>query len=92
MASTSWTGRVGPVDTFHGGTKAALKRLREFTETQLADYDEKRNHPETRGTSQMSPYLHYGHISPLTIALAVQDAMVRGRRRRRLFAISIWMS
>ena len=70
---------VGPVDTFVGGTKAALKRLREFTETQLADYDEQRNHPETRGTSQMSPYLHYGHISPITIALAVQEAVRHGK-------------
>jgi len=70
---------VGPVDTFTGGTKAALRRLTEFTETQLHDYDEKRNHPEVRGTSQMSPYLHYGHISPLTIALAVRDAEARGK-------------
>ena len=70
---------VGPVATFVGGTKAALKRLNEFTETQLADYDERRNHPEARGTSQMSPYLHYGHISPITIALAVKDAVKRGK-------------
>jgi deoxyribodipyrimidine photo-lyase len=70
--------KVGPVDTFAGGTAAALKRLKEFTETQLANYDEKRNHPETRGTSQMSPYLHYGHISPVTIALAVKAAGEKG--------------
>ena len=69
---------VGPVDTFVGGTKAALTRLKEFTDTQLRDYDEKRNHPETRGTSQMSPYLHFGHISPLTIALAVKACEMRG--------------
>ena len=69
---------VGPVDSFTGGTKAALKRLMEFTETQLRDYDERRNHPEARGTSQMSPYLHFGHVSPLTIALAVRDAELRG--------------
>ena len=70
---------VGPVDAFTGGTKAALKRLKEFTETQLGEYDEQRNHPEACGTSQMSPYLHYGHISPITIALAVRDAVKRGK-------------
>jgi deoxyribodipyrimidine photo-lyase len=70
---------VGPVDTFEGGTKAGLKRLHEFTETQLSNYDEIRNHPESRGTSQMSPYLHYGHLSPITIALAVRDAQHRGK-------------
>jgi deoxyribodipyrimidine photo-lyase len=70
---------AGPVDTFTGGTKAGLKRLREFCDHQLKDYDERRNHPEVRGTSQMSPYLHYGHISPITIALAVKDAVERGK-------------
>jgi deoxyribodipyrimidine photo-lyase len=69
---------VGPVDSFTGGTHAALKRLREFIKYGLAEYDEKRNHPEVRGTSRLSPYLHFGNIGPLTIALAVQDAMRKG--------------
>ena len=69
---------IGPVDTFTGGTTAALKRLKEFTTAQLRDYDDERNHPETRGTSQMSPWLHFGNISPLTIALEIQKAEVRG--------------
>ena len=75
---------VGPVDTFEGGTKAGLKRLHEFTETQLANYDEIRNHPESRGTSQMSPYLHYGHLSPITIALAVREAQHRGKATKAI--------
>jgi len=70
---------VGPVDTFTGGTKAGLRRLREFCDYQLKNYDEQRNHPEARGTSQMSPYLHNGHLSPITIALAVKDAVGRGK-------------
>jgi deoxyribodipyrimidine photo-lyase len=70
---------VGPVDTLTGGTTAALKRLKEFTTSQLGDYDEQRNHPESRGTSQMSPYLHFGHISPVTIALAVREAQHKGK-------------
>jgi len=69
---------VRPVDSFTGGTHAALKRLNHFIKNQLADYDRQRNHPEVDGTSQMSPYLHFGHISPLTIALAVDDAVKRG--------------
>lgn len=74
----SFDRRVGPVETFTGGSHAAHKRLQEFCRLQLADYDEQRNHPEKRGTSQMSPYLHYGHISPLTIALAVRQAAAEG--------------
>ncbi|GGH03518.1 deoxyribodipyrimidine photo-lyase [Silvibacterium dinghuense] len=69
---------VKPVDHFTGGTHAALKRLRHFVQHQLAHYDTQRNHPEVDGTSQLSPYLHFGHISPLTIALAVEDAVTAG--------------
>ncbi len=74
---------VGPVDTLHGGTKAGLKRLREFVDTQLSDYDERRNHPEDRGTSQMSTYLHYGHLSPITIALAVNQAVAEKKAAKQ---------
>ena len=69
---------VKPVDTFNGGTRAALKRLGEFIRNELPAYDEARNHPETRGTSRLSPYLHFGNIGPLTVALAVQKAMEKG--------------
>jgi deoxyribodipyrimidine photo-lyase len=66
---------VSPVDGWMGGTHAALKRLKHFTGELLEDYDELRNHPETDGTSCLSPYLHYGHLGPLTIALAVNAAV-----------------
>ena len=75
---------VGPVDTLHGGTRAGLKRLNKFVDTQLADYDEKRNHPEISGTSQMSAYLHYGHLSPITIALAVREAQSQGKASKEV--------
>ncbi|WP_371417441.1 deoxyribodipyrimidine photo-lyase [Granulicella sp. S190] len=65
---------VAPVEAWKGGTHAALKRLKVFTGKLLSDYDTQRNHPETDGTSCMSPYLHYGHIGPITIALAVDAA------------------
>jgi deoxyribodipyrimidine photo-lyase len=69
---------VGPVDTFTGGTHAALQRLHEFVRDDLKHYEEKRNHPELKGTSRLSPYLHFGNIGPLTIALAAQDAVKKG--------------
>jgi len=70
---------VGPVDTFTGGTHAALRRLREFASLELNDYDLARNHPEVRGTSRLSPYLHFGNIGPITIALAVKEAVAEGK-------------
>jgi deoxyribodipyrimidine photo-lyase len=74
---------VRPVDTFTGGSHAALKRLREFVRDDLKNYEETRNHPEVHGTSRLSPYLHFGHIGPLTIALAVNDAVKKGRAPER---------
>ena len=70
---------VGPVDTFTGGAHAALKRLRDFVRNDLAAYDQARNHPETAGTSRLSPYLHFGNISPLTVALAVRKSANDGK-------------
>ncbi len=70
---------VGPVDSFTGGTHSALRRLKEFVNMELKDYEETRNHPETRGTSRLSPYLHFGNIGPLTIALAVKKAVAAGK-------------
>jgi len=70
---------VRPVDSFTGGTRCALKRLREFVSRELAGYEETRNHPELKGTSRLSPYLHFGNIGPATIALAVQKAVRQGK-------------
>jgi deoxyribodipyrimidine photo-lyase len=70
---------VGPVDSFTGGTHAALLRLKEFVNLELASYEETRNHPEVRGTSRLSPYLHFGNIGPITIALAVEEAVRQGK-------------
>jgi deoxyribodipyrimidine photo-lyase len=70
---------VGPVDTFIGGTHAALKRLKEFANYDLARFEEMRNHPEAQGTSRLSPYLHFGNIGPITIALEIEKAVKQGR-------------
>jgi len=70
---------IKPVDSFTGGTHAAMRRLQQFVRCELVAYDDQRNHPEVRGTSRLSPYLHFGNISPLTIALAVEDAARRGK-------------
>ena len=70
---------VKPVDTFRGGTHAAMQRLRYFVEHQLAEYEAARRKPQVNGTSQLSPYLHFGHISPLRIALELKRAVDAGK-------------
>ncbi len=65
---------VPPVNDTLGGTDQALKRLKSFIRTGLANYPVDRNKPELDGTSRLSAYLHFGHIGPHTVALAVQKA------------------
>ena len=64
---------VEPVTSFHGGTDEALKLLREFTTKKLEHYPERHGLPEVDGSSRLSPYLHFGQIGPLTVALAVDE-------------------
>lgn len=71
---------VGPVESFTGGSRAARKRLKFFVDRVLSGYDEQRNQPTVDGTSRMSPYLHFGHIGPLEIALAVEAAVRKNPR------------
>jgi deoxyribodipyrimidine photo-lyase len=56
-----------------------MKRLMQFVNLELKDYGETRNHPEMQGTSRLSPYLHFGNIGPLTIALAVHESVKAGK-------------
>jgi deoxyribodipyrimidine photo-lyase len=65
---------VGPVNNIVGGTDQALKRLKSFVRNELANYPVDRNKPEHDGTSHLSAYLHFGHVGPHTVALAVQKA------------------
>lgn len=63
---------VSRVCHFEGGEKAAHRRLDEFMRTKLDSYKEGRREPSVDGTSTLSPYLHFGQISPVEIALRVQ--------------------
>ena len=65
---------VQPVNSFRGGTTEALKLLRDFVNHKLAYYPERHGKPEVDGTSRLSPYLHFGQIGPLTVALAVESS------------------
>ena len=70
---------VEPVESITGGAHEALRRMRAFVNLDLGAYDEQRNRPERSGTSRLSPYLHFGQIGPLTVALAVEEAVREGK-------------
>lgn len=63
-----------PVAGFRGGSSEAKRRLRAFLRKNLRGYAQRRNKPELDATSRLSPYLHFGHIGPRELALAVKAA------------------
>jgi len=56
------------------GELAARRRLDRFVEEAVGRYDDKRNRPDCHGTSRLSPHLHFGEISPLQVAHALDEA------------------
>lgn len=60
-----------PAGVEEGGEAAAQAQLTAFLK-RLDRYDADRNIPTLDGSSRLSAYLHYGHLSALQVALAVQ--------------------
>lgn len=56
------------------GEKAALKALRTFVSSGLTGYDRARNDPTRDGQSGLSPWLHFGQLSPQRVALMVMGS------------------
>jgi deoxyribodipyrimidine photo-lyase len=73
---------VGPVFSHVGGSGQGRKALQQFLKFRLKGYAANRNHPDLDGTSQLSPYLHFGHIGVHTVALAVKNAHAPLRDRQ----------
>jgi deoxyribodipyrimidine photo-lyase len=54
---------------FIGGYSQAKRCLKEFIEKKLHKYKEYRSRPELDYQSNLSPYLHFGQISPIEVVL-----------------------
>jgi deoxyribodipyrimidine photo-lyase len=76
-----------------GGETAALELLRRFFGGPAALYAEDRNRPDREGTSRLSPYLHFGTISPRTIRAAAEESWRAtppgGREHIRKFVLEL---
>jgi len=68
---------VRPVDYLVPGEKGARVVLDKFLEERLHNYAAKRNDPNERFASGLSPYLHFGHISAQRIALEITSKIPR---------------
>ncbi len=58
-------------DHYAGGSTEALRRFRAFLSRRFFEYATMRNEPKAQAVSAMSPYLHFGQISPIRLALEV---------------------
>ena len=67
-----------PVTWLKPGSNAALRRLDYFLEHTLSGYAWRRNDPNQPGQSQLSPYLHFGQLSPQRVAWEVRRLFPSG--------------
>ena len=75
---------VREVSWIRPGESEAKKALRGFLKSRLSSYSEKRNDPTKDGQSNLSPYLHFGHLSAQRVALEVLNGTT-GKTSRDAF-------
>jgi len=63
--------RVPEVQWIKPGEREGLKALKAFIGSKLKGFNESRNDPSLDGQSNLSPYLHFGHIAPQRVAIEV---------------------
>jgi deoxyribodipyrimidine photo-lyase len=69
---------IPPSAFYKGGPAEARRRLKLFLRDKLDHFDHLRNDPTLDGVSHLSPYLHFGQISPLSVALQASEKGGRG--------------
>lgn len=62
---------IQEVEWIRPGEKTAYRTMQKFFKNKLSLYDTQRNDPLVEGQSNLSPYLHFGQISPQRIAFEV---------------------
>lgn len=70
----SRVGGVGEVAGYRGGPDEAARRLDHFVRHRLKGYATLRNEPVPYHTSELSAHLHFGHLNPVTAALAARGS------------------
>ena len=62
---------------YTGGNSEAKKMFRRFLRHSFDGYVEHRNQPQTDDVSHMSKYLHFGHVSPIWLALEARRSKTK---------------
>ena len=60
-------------DEWTPGEAGASEAFEDFMESGLRDYASDRDRPDREGTSRLSAHLHFGEISPMQIAWALEE-------------------
>jgi len=66
LPSLAYAHAVAP-GPLRGGEAEGAERLQRFVDVRLSRYYEDRNAPDADAASGLSPYLHFGHVSPFQI-------------------------
>ncbi len=66
---------VKPVDWIQPGESEALNSLADFLDNRLLLYEQQRNDPNKNAKSNLSPYLHFGHISAQRVLLNYRNKL-----------------
>ncbi|WP_027340556.1 deoxyribodipyrimidine photo-lyase [Halonatronum saccharophilum] len=70
---------VAKIAKFKGGNSEAKKWLKIFIDQKLEKYEDLSSHPDKDYQSNLGPYLHFGQISPLYVALKVKKSNKKGK-------------
>lgn len=70
---------VNEINWIKPGEKAANQLLKNFIEEKLGEYEEFRNDPTADAQSNLSPHLHFGHISAQRVALEILKSGIRNK-------------
>lgn len=81
---------LSPSIPFPAGEDEAHHRLRNFINNRIEQYDEARNRVDLDGTSQLSPYLRFGMLSPRQAAVAALEASARQATARK--GSQVWLN
>lgn len=85
-----WADRFG--EYWRPGESGARRSLDAFVAEAVGDYAGRRDRPDLRGTSRLSPHLHFGEISPAQIVRCLDRAgqLPAGRGRLTFLSEIAW--
>ena len=70
-------GQSGIKINFQSGEQNSINALENFIKNVLSTYSVNRNDPSLDGQSDLSPYLHFGQISSLRVALNLRETALK---------------